>query len=107
MSNDSVYDSLQDLNAIFLKYGSNINPGEALKEREWQVQTEHAVAYTNVLRNEVKEASDNQAKGYFNNPFCNPVILIFKRLEFIARYFCGEFEIQTKDKRFRETFAGI
>lgn len=46
-------------------------------------------------------------QGFYNSPFCNPIILIFQRLEFIARYFCGEFEIQTKDKEFREVFAGI
>lgn len=45
--------------------------------------------------------------GTYANPFCNPVILIFQRLEHITQYFCGEFEIQTKDKVFRENFAGI
>lgn len=45
--------------------------------------------------------------GNYANPFCNPVILVFQRLEHITQYFCGEFEIQTKDKVFRENFAGI
>lgn len=107
MSNDSSSWEL-DLNEIFLKHGSNIKPGEGMDLRDWQVKTEQAVNYTNVIKNQVAEANeDMEKKGLFTSPFCNPVILIFQRLEFIARYFCGEFEIQTKDKRFREKFAGI
>lgn len=75
--------------------------------KDWQVKTEQAVNYTNVLKNQVDEVNREMDKGFFTSPFCNPVIIIFQRLEFIARYFCGEFEIQTKDKKFREVFAGI
>lgn len=100
-------EALEDLNRLFINYGATVKPGEPLQWRDYQVKTEHNVGLTQLLKNSIDEVNKEMENSSYANPFCNPVILLFKRLDFIARYFCGEFEIQTTDKKFRETFAGI
>lgn len=100
-------DSLQKLNELFIKYGAAVKPGDDLTWRDYEVKTEFGQELTTLIKTNIDEVNREMEKGHFDNPFCNPVILLFQRLEFILRYFCGEFEIQTQDKQFRETFAGI
>lgn len=100
-------DSLEDLNRLFINHGAAVKPGDGLRWRDYQVKTEQSVGLTNLVKNTIDEVNKDMETGDYANPFCNPVILVFQRLEHITQYFCGEFEIQTKDKVFRENFAGI
>lgn len=100
-------DSLEDLNRLFINHGAAVKPGDSLEWRDYQVKTEQNVGLTNLVRENIDEVNKEMENSSYSSPFCNPIILIFSDLEFIVNYFAGEFEVQTKDKPFRETFAGI
>lgn len=100
-------DSLEDLNRLFINHGAAVKPGDALEWRDYQVKTEQNVGLTNLVKENIDEVNKEMENSSYSNPFCNPIISIFANLEFIVNYFAGEFEVQTKDKPFRETFAGI
>lgn len=101
-------DSLQHLNQLFVDYGSAAKPGDSMNRWDFQIKSELAQRLTHLVKdNTDKVNKELETSSSAIRIFCNPILLIFQRLEFIARYFCGEFEIQTKDKKFREVFAGI
>lgn len=100
-------DSLEKLNQIFINHGSASKPGDAMNLWDFQVKSEIAQRLTHLVKDNIDKVNKEMETSSSARIFCNPIILVFQRLEFIARYFCGEFEIQTKDKQFREVFAGI
>lgn len=101
-------DVLKDLNNLFLNFGSGVKPGDDLDWRTFELPVENDVSFLNLVKTEIDGINrDSEKKNQIVSPFCNPVIIIFHKLEFIARYFAGEFEIQTKNKKLREDFAKI
>lgn len=106
MSGDDIN---KELNETFLLYGSNLRPGDPIDYRTFQFKEETDAALVQMIVTNAEEINkcSNSRTNAIASLFCNPLIQIFQKLEHVVDYFAGEFEIQTKNKEFRENFAAI
>lgn len=100
-------DLQQSLQELFVKHGTRIKPGDDLLFKHWELPEGQQIPYLNAVRDEVNKINKGTDRTLCFSPIYNIVIHIFHKLEFVAKYFAGEFEIRCQDRYFRENFARI
>lgn len=103
------HDALRDL---FVKCGADVDPDNDLLWRTWERPLHHERTVMNHVLQTTQDinkgkTSSSDGSRCLVSPLYNRIIQIYHKLEFVIRYFCGEFEIQCKDRYFREQFANI
>lgn len=104
---DGILESLQEL---FINNGARINPGDDLFFRTFELEEGQKAPFLNVLRETVNDLNSNpqqKNRKFCLSPIYDDIIHLFHKLEFVWKYFCGEFEIRCQDRYFREQFARV
>lgn len=103
MANE-IHETLQQL---FINNGARIEPGDDLLFKTFELPEGQDMPILNLIRENVNEINEGKDRRLCFSPVYNTVIHIFHKMEFVWKYFCGEFEIRCKDRYFREQFARV
>lgn len=101
---DDIQETLQKL---FINNGARINPGDPLFFKTFELPEGQEMPILNVIKDQVNEINKGTDRRHCISPIYNTLIHIFHKMEFVWKYFCGEFEIRCRDRYFREQFARV
>lgn len=97
----------ENLRNLFINNGAQIEPGDQLFFNTFELEEGKQIPFLNVLRETVWNINQGKDQKACLSPIYNNIIHLFHKLEFVWKYFCGEFEIRCKDRYFREQFARV